>query len=69
MPPPFTRDEYDALPEVLTPREVAAILDTTDIQVRRWAAAGRLPGVQIGNRWRFSKAAIERYITDGPTRG
>ncbi len=65
MPPPFTRDEYDALPEVLTAREVAAILDTSEIQVRRWAASGQLPSVQLGNRWRFSKRAIEEYIGRG----
>ncbi len=61
---PLTREEYDALPEVLTAEEVAAILGTTGVQVRLWAADGTLPGVQISRLWRFSKSRLERFIED-----
>lgn len=64
MSRPFTREEYDALPEVLTAEDVARILDTTDVQVRLWAADGHLPGLQLGRMWRFSKTRIERFIEE-----
>lgn len=64
MSRPLTREEYDALPEVLTADEAARILDTTGAQVRLWAAEGRLPGMLIGRMWRFSKKRIERFIEE-----
>jgi len=64
MSRPFTREEYDSLPEVLTADEVARILDTTGVQVRLWAADGYLPGLQLGRMWRFSKTRIERFIDE-----
>lgn len=64
MSRPFTREEYDALPEILTADEVARILDTTGIQVRLWAADGRIPGLLVGRMWRFSKTRIERFIEE-----
>ena len=64
MSRPLTREEYDALPEVLTADEVARILDTTGVQVRLWAAEGHLPGLQLGRMWRFSKKRIERFIEE-----
>ncbi|MGI8647797.1 MAG: DNA-binding protein [Acidimicrobiales bacterium] len=59
---PLTADEYAALPEVLTPEDVAAMLGTSAVVVRRWAAQNRIPGVQIGRMWRFSKRRIEEHI-------
>jgi excisionase family DNA binding protein len=64
MSRPLTREEYDALPEVLTADEAARILDTTGVQVRLWAAEGRVPGMQIGRMWRFSKKQLERFIEE-----
>lgn len=58
----FGSEEYAALPEVLTAVEVARILDTSEQQVCRWAAAGTIPGVRIGRLWRFSKTRIEALI-------
>jgi excisionase family DNA binding protein len=65
VPKPFSRAEYDHLPEVLTSVEVARILDSTEVQVCRWAAQGRVPGIQIGRMWRFSKTSIEQLISGG----
>ena len=58
----LTAAEYDALPPVLTADQVAAILDTTPARVTRWAAAGKIPGVQIGRQWRFSKTRLEDFL-------
>lgn len=67
MSTPLTRQQYDALPEVLTVSEVAVILDTTVVTVRSWAEEGELPGVLIGRVWRFSKTVLERYIAGEST--
>jgi len=45
--------------EVLTAREVAAILKLNKITVYKYANEGKIPGVRIGNRWRFDRAQIE----------
>ena len=45
--------------EVLTAKEVAGILKLNKITVYKYANEGTLPGVRIGNRWRFDRAQIE----------
>jgi excisionase family DNA binding protein len=32
------------------------------VTVRLKAASGEIPGKQIGNRWRFSRARIEQWL-------
>lgn len=61
----FTAADYEALPEVLTADQVALIVSASPAQVRRWAAAGIIPGRQLGTRWRFSKTLIEQMIREG----
>ena len=58
----FTAAEYDALPEILTAEQAAAILDTTAAQISRWASAGTIPAVRIGRQWRFSKSRLEEFM-------
>ncbi len=48
--------------EVLTIREAAAFLKLSDQHVRRLAEAGELPGRKLGDRWRFSRPALLRYL-------
>lgn len=67
--PPLTAQEYADLPEVLTSVEVAAIFDTSEVQVRRWADAGRLPCVKIGRVWRFSRTRLEEMVASGKAPG
>jgi excisionase family DNA binding protein len=58
----FTKEEYDALPEVLTPEQAASMLDMTVRKLAEQAAAGRIPAVRIGRAWRFSKTRLEEFI-------
>ena len=44
--------------------ELAEFLRVTPEHVRAQAKLGKLPGVQIGKAWRFSKEIIERMIED-----
>ena len=48
--------------DVLTANEVAAMLRLHPVTVRLKAASGEIPGRQIGNRWRFSRARIEQLL-------
>jgi excisionase family DNA binding protein len=45
--------------EILTAKEVAAILKLNKITVYKYANEGKIPGVRIGNRWRFDRSQIE----------
>ena len=48
--------------DILTATEVAAMLRLHPVTVRLKAASGEIPGRQIGNRWRFSRARIEAWL-------
>ena len=48
--------------DVLNAEEVGKILRIHPVTVRLKAAAGQIPGRQIGNRWRFSKARIIEWL-------
>ena len=49
---------------LLRPDDVARMLNISDRQVRRLAAAGELPHVLVGTMYRFDRADIERWIAD-----
>jgi excisionase family DNA binding protein len=51
--------------DVLTVKELAAMLRVHPVTVRLQAAAGKIPGRQIGNRWRFSRAVIAAWMSEG----
>ncbi len=48
--------------KVLTLEEAAKFLQLHQDTVTRLALAGEIPGRKIGWKWRFSKAALERYL-------
>jgi|GEM_PF-6572130 len=48
--------------DTLTASDLAAMLRIHSVTVRLKAAAGEIPGRQIGNRWRFSRARIEAWL-------
>jgi excisionase family DNA binding protein len=50
--------------EVITAAEVGKILRLHPVTVRLQAAAGIIPGRQIGNRWRFSRTRINEWLRD-----
>jgi excisionase family DNA binding protein len=50
-------------PEVLTLEEAAAFLRLPNDTVKRLALRGSLPGRKIGRHWRFSKSALEHWLS------
>lgn len=43
-------------------KELAALLRIHPVTVRLKAASGEIPGKQVGNRWRFSRACIMAWM-------
>lgn len=65
MTPPTTPcsiTDTSAAQDTLTVAELAVMLRIHPVTVRLKAAAGEIPGRQIGNRWRFSRARIEEWL-------
>src|SRR4029077_19175426 len=50
--------------EVLTLAEAAAYLRVDEKQVRQMVQQGALPGRQIGDDWRFFKAALQAWLSN-----
>lgn len=48
--------------DVLKTDEVAELLEITPLTVREWAKKGKIPAKKIGKEWRFSKAAILKWL-------
>ena len=53
-------------PEVLTLEDAAELLQVAPDDVQALAAAGELPGRKIGEAWRFSRAAVLRWLEHEP---
>jgi len=47
---------------IMTTRELAAYIKLNEKTVIRMAQNGKIPGVKVGNQWRFHLAAIDRYL-------
>jgi excisionase family DNA binding protein len=60
-----TTQEWDELPPILTPDQVAQIAGVKPQQVLRWANRGWLAGAKIGRQWRFSSAVVRAGVTPG----
>jgi excisionase family DNA binding protein len=52
------------LPELLTAREVGAVLRLTDTRVRQLARDGQIQAIRIGEKgvWRFRAEDVERFL-------
>lgn len=50
--------------EVLSAEEVASYLGFSKNWVYRKAEAGEIPGIKLGNRWRFKKSIIDRWLEE-----
>ncbi|MDX9798292.1 MAG: helix-turn-helix domain-containing protein [Bacteroidales bacterium] len=48
--------------EVLNLRETAEYLRVCEATVYSYAKNGKLPGRKMGNKWRFSKQALDRFL-------
>ena len=49
-------------PEVLTPAQLAELLQVDEDAVVELAKQGELPGKKVGEEWRFSRAAILAWL-------
>jgi excisionase family DNA binding protein len=54
---PTTHDTLDVA-------DLAVLLRIHPTTIRTHAAQGLIPGRQIGNRWRFSRAKIEAWLSE-----
>jgi excisionase family DNA binding protein len=52
------------LQEIITPSQVAALLQVHVKTVYRLAEQGAIPGHKIGRRWRFSRRRILDLVAD-----
>lgn len=61
MPP-----KHDPLPELLTPREAAALLRTTTDTLAVWRSTGRhaIPFLKIGRSVRYRRADLLRWLEE-----
>ena len=50
--------------ELLTVSEVAAILKTSKVQVRKMIREDILPALMVGREYRISKAYLENFIRE-----
>ena len=50
--------------EVMTAEELAEYLSFSKNWVYRKAEAGEIPGVKLGNRWRFKKSVIDKWLEE-----
>jgi excisionase family DNA binding protein len=48
--------------EILTVREVAALLKINEKTAYKLAAKGKIPSFKVGGSWRFDKGEIESWI-------
>lgn len=63
--PMSTHDPRPALPELVTPAEVAALFGVDAKTVTRWIAHGRLPGVRTpSGHHRLRRTDIDRLLKD-----
>ena len=51
--------------DVMTIDELAAYLKLSKSSLYHFARAGKVPGVKIGQQWRFQKIAIDEWMRTG----
>jgi PTS system nitrogen regulatory IIA component len=49
---------------LMTSKQIAAYLNVNERTVLKLVAEGALPGVKVGNQWRFRKAMIDTWLDD-----
>ena len=59
--PPAEAEPYDKL---MTIRQVASYLNLNERTILKLVGDGALPGVRIGNLWRFRKAMLDAWLDD-----
>jgi excisionase family DNA binding protein len=56
-------------PDVLTPAQLAELLQVDEKTVRGLAAKGELPDRKVGREWRFSRQAVLDWLATPAKRG
>jgi excisionase family DNA binding protein len=59
-----TREPSAGLPDLMTVHDVAAAYKVSEMTVRRWLVAGKLPGSKQpgGHAWIILRADVERML-------
>jgi len=52
--------------EILTLQETAEYLKLSRPTIYLYVRAGKLPAKKLGNRWRFSKEALKKFMEQVP---
>jgi len=55
--------------EILTIREVAALLKIGEKTAYTMAQSGELPGFKVRGQWRFRRVELDRWIDEQPRGG
>ena len=50
---------------IMTTKELSQYLKLHQITICKYAAEGKIPGIQIGRVWRFNKDVIDDWISHG----
>ncbi len=58
-----TQIEKSPVEKLLLPEEVAEMLSLSRITVMRLAKSGRIPALKLGKVYRFSRAAIQEWLS------
>lgn len=53
-----------ALPEILDVNDLAKLIRIHPVTIRLHAAQGLIPGRQVGNRWRFRRDRIMKWLEE-----
>lgn len=53
---------FENLPSVLTVKQLADFLQTSDQTISRALKSGKLKGFKVGREWRISKEAVIQWI-------
>ena len=48
--------------KLLTSKKLAEYLKLTEVTIYKYANEGKIPGLKIGNRWRFDKDKIDDLL-------
>ena len=56
----------EGLDRLMTLREVAGFLRVSTQTVYKMAKEGTIPGVKVGNQWRFERSRVSKWLSGEP---